>query len=235
MIQSICVCKCGAARRINQDRAGQFLAKDISLFFVADGMGGHYAGEKASEAVLRALRTWWDTRTGTVTTASFLPAVEQLCGVIEACGGEIKRAVPPGVICGTTLVLLLLCGDCYAILSVGDSRCYNVTPGWVTAKMEQMTIDDVVQGDGPNRGKLCHAIGAGKDCPVMVRTGRIAKKSLFVLCSDGIYKYCDQKVFATALSRAARDGKLQKAAETIEANIVEGGSPDNYSLVLVRP
>lgn len=59
-IESVCLCKCGLQRESNQDRAMTFTAKDRSLSFVADGVGGHYAGEMASEIVMSALCRWWE-------------------------------------------------------------------------------------------------------------------------------------------------------------------------------
>ena len=60
MLQGGVLCKTGLKRKVNQDRAGMLADGDTCLCYIADGMGGHYAGEKASGLIAQSLTDWWD-------------------------------------------------------------------------------------------------------------------------------------------------------------------------------
>ena len=92
MIRHLCLCECGCQRPQNQDRAGAWAAGDSGLFFVADGVGGRYAGERASQTIADALAAWWGGgRQLPVDTAS-----DQLWRLIESCHTRIASATPAG-------------------------------------------------------------------------------------------------------------------------------------------
>ena len=233
MIRHVCLCERGCQRPLNQDRAGGWTAGDQGLFFVADGIGGHYSGETASQAIADALTEWWNSG-----PSMPLPAVQQqLQLLVQNCHTRILQGTPPGQQCGSTLVLLWLSGRTYTLLWTGDSRCYQTRRQHLRAKTLQLTVDDVVPAatvPESDRGKLCRAVGVGR-CLLSMRSGEVERGSLFALCSDGIYKYCPPDRLNRHLARARRTALLQSCARDIEQDVLACQAPDNYSLILVRP
>lgn len=234
MIQHVCICERGCRRPLNQDRAGGWTSGDQGLFFVADGIGGHYSGETASQAIADALAGWWNSAPRTMS----LPAVQQqLQSLVQSCHSRIRQVTPPGQQCGSTLVLLWLSGRTYTLLWSGDSRCYQTCWWHLQVRTLQMTVDDVVPATNTleaDQGKLCRAVGVGR-CLLSMRSGEIKRGSLFTLCSDGIYKYCPPERLHHHLAKARRTTLLQSGARNIEQDVLASHAPDNYSLVLVRP
>ena len=226
------LCESGLKRSINQDRAGAFVDDGRGVFFVADGLGGHYAGEKASAVVADMVERWWHLNCKTL--PSMEVAADLLQRLLQECDRIIRRETPPGKICGTTAVLLLIDQGAYVLLSVGDSRCYWVPDGFIVPGIQLLTVDDVVPEGSPGSGKLYRAIGGGPKGPIAVQCGTIDRSGLFVLCTDGIYKFCSQHPFYSQLRRAARTRDMEQAAIKIERAVCKNGAPDNYSLVLVQ-
>lgn len=233
MIQHVCLCERGCKRPQNQDRAGGWTAGDCGLFFVADGIGGHYSGETASQALADSLAAWWSEG-----AQMALPAAQQqLQLLVQSCHTRILQGTPPGQQCGSTLVLLWLSGGTYTLFWTGDSRCYQTRRSLLRTTTLQMTVDDVVSGDrasAADQGKLCRAVGVGH-CLLSMRSGELEKGSLFTLCSDGIYKYCPPARLHRHLAKARRTALLQSCAREIEQDVLDRQAPDNYSLILVRP
>lgn len=232
MIQHICLCERGCQRPENQDRAGGWTDGDRGLFFVADGVGGHYGGAVASQALADGLGRWWN--------AGVRPPAEEAGAVLQRlvrdCHRQILQAAPPGQRCGSTLVLLWLDGGAYTLLWAGDSRCYHTSRRLLRCETRQLTVDDVVPDSAPAaaRGKLLRAVGVG-DCLMSLRSGALTCGSLFALCSDGIYKVCPPPCLRRHLARAQRTALLQSAARAVEQEVLARRAPDNYSLVLIRP
>lgn len=231
MIDSYYVCQPGRVRTVNQDRAGCFTSGDQCLGFVADGMGGHYGGEQASEIVARACSQWWDSLINAAQRPDFPQSVEQLRHLLSQCHGKIAEITPPNTTCGTTAVLLWISGKEYALFSVGDSRCYKTTYRLGFAQRPvQLTHDDVSR-EPYLAGKLTRALGAGA-CAFSLKTGQVRRGTMFALCSDGIYKACPS--LRRELRRLSAKIPLEKAADRITAQVNEYGAPDNYALVLLR-
>ncbi len=223
MIRHLCLCECGCQRPQNQDRAGAWAAGDCGLFFVADGVGGRYAGERASQTIADALAAWWGGgRQLPVDTAS-----DQLWQLIESCHTRIASATPPGRQCGSTLALLWISGGAYTLLWAGDSRIYHTRRPLLRARTTQLTSDDTEDG------KLRRAVGIGQSL-LSMRSGICRPGDLFALCSDGVYNYCPPDCLHHQLARAQRGGHLPGVASAIEAELCARQAPDNYSLVLVH-
>ena len=206
---------------------------------VADGMGGHFGGEQASRIVLEELAAWWNGRLRAGGLPDFQGGTRQLYAVLQRCHRRIGPLAPQGQICGTTVVLLWICGQDYAVFSIGDSRCYLMKKkGLFIRGPVQLTHDDVAGPDGPggpaNAGKLLRALGPGPHCVITVQTGQVPPHAVFALCTDGIHKYCLPDDFAAALRRVVRGEALAAAGEKIASLAEVNGTQDNYSLVLVR-
>jgi len=232
------ICSTGAVRAVNQDRIGAFAQGGCGLYLVADGIGGRYKGENASGTLLERCTGWWNRQIVRAEKASFERNVEDLKEVLDDAHAAIRRGTPEGEMCGSTLVLLWLQNDWYALFSAGDSRCYRVSVYRLFPEVNLLTRDDVYQPapgtHSANAGKLTRAVGLGEHCAVSLQTGKVAGKTLFALCSDGIYKYCPERVWKKELLRAYQRGNLEESVRRISDRVAEYGARDNYSLILVQ-
>lgn len=239
MLESYCVCEKGNVKAVNQDSVGAFSLDDKGLFVVADGMGGHYGGGRASSLVLEELAGWWDVCLRTNGPPGFQRSIQQLSQVLTCCHRRIGALAPEGQICGTTVAALWICGGDYAVFSVGDSRCYVICKkGPFVGMPVQLTHDDVAGANGPggpaNAGKLLRALGPGTECMITLQTGHVPPRAVFALCTDGIHKYCPTKDLTAVLRRAVRGEALSAAGKKIVSSTEENSVQDNYSLILVR-
>ena len=236
-MKSICICEQGCVRRINQDCAVQFSEGTCGLYLVADGMGGHYAGEKASRAAAATFTLWWETYRMMPQRPNFVQVVNQLKEEIKQCHQKIQQFTPPGQICGTTLVLLWINDKQYALFSIGDSRCYQVRRRGMIPQVIQLTSDDIVRQEvmGNRKGnKLSRALGVGEKCLYAVQIGEISRHSIFALCTDGVYKVYPDKRWSKTLLRAIFGVSLHKTGMAISREVIKNGAPDNFSLVLIE-
>lgn len=233
-------------RSLNQD----FYVTDLTLglFVVADGMGGHKAGEVASELAVSTLvefvqltahgreQTWpfaYDPMQSVA--ANRLIAGMRLANrkVHDAGRKDAKRA---GM--GTTIVAALIDGDHIAIGHVGDSRAYRLRGG----QLEAMTRDhtwvaamlaaepNARTEDHPMRHVLTSGIGMREDVTPVVTEQEIKAGDCWLLCSDGVHGYTSEEELAAALRLDSPDAA---ADEAVRAALESGGS-DNATAIVLR-
>lgn len=238
----------GMVRRNNQDSIFCYIGTIVSVFCVADGMGGHADGEIASGEVVRTIKEWVQK----LTLTSEYEGISQIANDFETCltmaNDRIYHRYSGKTACGTTMVALLIWKNQYAVFSVGDSRVYQRQ----RFSFRQMTRDDVWQnqpeiiGMGisdfelekhPEYGKLTKAIGGQAHVVPSRITGVLKRKDMFLLCSDGIYKACkeaDLKKSCGGFFFATPERKLARRVDRICAIVDQKGAKDNYSLVIVK-
>jgi protein phosphatase len=223
----------GNVRAINQDA---FLDRpDLGLWAVADGMGGHEHGERASALVVERLATLSRPRflgqSARRAASLIADANRRLVDDAEALGGSII---------GTTVVALLAVGSSCALLWVGDSRIYRLRAG----RLEQLTTDhtEVQQWVSagtlspedaelhPYAGVLSRAVGAADEVIVDRRIETLRDGDRYLLCSDGLTKELDARRIATLLGAGAPG---QTAQMLIEEACAAGGR-DNVTVLIVE-
>ena len=227
----------------NQDAVFVGVYEEYAVFLVADGMGGHSHGEIASAAVREAIKEWWET----ILRMDQMPNIEdaeiQCQDAVQRVNKELyQKFASSGVIVGTTLVLLLIWQNKYTALSVGDSRIYKREG----RELECITIDDVwenqteikekmseEQAKNDSRfGKLVAAIGVHEDVDIHCYCGEIRKRDLFFLCSDGVYKFCDDKQMRKILYNTVVCRNIEKINRKIIKIVEKNQSKDNYSAII---
>ncbi len=227
----------GLKRRANEDCYA--LAADLGLYLVADGMGGHTAGqvasELASEGAVRALRTLEDA------TASL---AEKLRYAVAAANREIfstSQEKPELTGMGTTLVALLVGGERIALAHVGDSRAYLVRGG----KIRQLTDDHSLVAElvrrreitehaargHPHRHVLTRALGVRRTVEPDLAELTPALGDTFVLCSDGLTGHVADPEIAEVV---AREEDLDAACERLISLANSRGGEDNITVLLTR-
>lgn len=235
------ICDIGLARKINQDAIFMATEDDIGLFCVADGMGGHSHGEQASREIVDDLHIWWKNFRESAYDYDFSRMIYSLNQTLEKANRNIYRIACNRQISGSTAVVLFLCHGQYGILSAGDSRIYLCD----RAQVRQLTVDEVwenqvnlnmssrVKKQHPNRGKLVNAIGALEDVRITSSTDQGREGMMFMLCSDGLYKMCSDRVIAKAL-KGCRRRALDEVIGELLKKVYEGGAKDNISVIIVK-
>ncbi len=235
-------------RKMNQDHHGSW--PDLGLFVVADGMGGHNAGEVASHLAVETIRAF--IAESATTPDITWPFGLELKNSIDA--NRLTTAVrlanrkiynegsnsPDLSGMGTTVVAALVACDRITIVSVGDSRIYRLRAG----ALEQLTKDDTwlasVLGEKqaedadpqhPLRHVLTSVVGTKDDVKPAAREEQLVPGDRFVLCSDGVHGKLDTTALTTLLATAlsASDG-----AQTIVSEAITRGTSDNATALVIN-
>ncbi|MFO0593580.1 MAG: Stp1/IreP family PP2C-type Ser/Thr phosphatase [Polyangiaceae bacterium] len=241
----------GRLRDHNEDN--YLVDKKLSLSVVADGMGGHAAGEVASALAVRIIHEeikahrdvidafgvdGADERAGSKEILNVLEqAVNRACQKIheEAKADPAKRGM------GTTLSALLIAGSQGFIAHVGDSRIYLLRGG----KIQQVTEDHTVYNELVKRGKLTRdqiekvaqknaitrAVGVYERVEVDTLTIEVLPGDQFLLASDGLHGYI---AHTAELEPYLEEADGETAAEELIALANRKGGKDNITAVLVR-
>jgi protein phosphatase len=227
----------GRRRPANEDSFA--LAPEVGLFLVADGMGGHRAGQVASGLAARAA-------VGTLRSLRDEPCspAEKLRACVTAANDEIlasSRVKPELAGMGTTLVALLAEGDRVALAHVGDSRAYRIRGG----RIERLTDDHTLVGELVRRGELPpSAAGFHPHRHVLTRALGVRRTvapdllelapqpgDVFLLCSDGLTGHVDDAEIAQLVGAAPDlDTACQRLVDL--ANL--RGGEDNITVILLR-
>lgn len=228
----------GVVRSGNEDN--YLLVPDKAIFIVADGMGGHAAGEVASEMAVRIIaQQLGDPRTLAETEAS-----RRIREAIREANAQIfdrtltehdKRGM------GTTATALVLMGSRYLIGQVGDSRAYMLRDGEMlqltkdhSYVQEQVDAGYLTQEDArthPYSNVITRCVGANEDVIPDTYLGTLRAGDLFLLASDGLTGMIDDPRLQQLLESSREPQDLSDALVT-EANRV--GGLDNITVILVR-
>jgi serine/threonine protein phosphatase PrpC len=233
----------GRVREANED---SFLAvrpegrDGEALVAVADGMGGHNAGEVASALAVQALQQILDDGGSTSDADALLTRALELGNrsIWDAAAEDIAKE---GM--GTTIVAALLRADGQAVVAnVGDSRAYVFADGaaklltidhtWVNQQVRagQMTPDEARLS--PFRNLLTRSLGTAPRVEIDLFKGlQLETGDALILVSDGVTGYLEERDFSTIL-RAASDA--QEAAARLVDEAVQRGGADNATAVVVR-
>ena len=241
----------GKKREHNEDNF--LIDSKLSLFVVADGMGGHASGEVASHIAVHEMRNavegkkelieGFASKDGKVLTQDLLAIMEQAVG--NACAAIFQKgkaeADKRGM--GTTISALLLAGERAFVAHVGDSRIYMVRQGQVI----QLTEDHSLINELIRRGKVTkeglgrspysayknavtRAVGVYETVQVDTMDLEVLPGDQFLLCSDGLHAYLDDKQIVDYLANPNVTNIPTKLVEL--AN--ERGGQDNITALVIR-
>ncbi|HYZ34061.1 MAG TPA: protein phosphatase 2C domain-containing protein [Crenalkalicoccus sp.] len=221
----------GAVRTRNEDSLVH--RPDLGLWAVADGAGGHGAGDVASQAVAAAL----DAIPPGLAAAEILAQVRlRLTAVHHELQQRAAEAGPERVIATTVVVLLARHGH-FACLWAGDSRAYLLRGGTlqrithdhslVQEMVDQGALSEAEAESHPQANVILRAIGAAGALELDKVSGRLAAGDRLMLCSDGLFKSLPEAEIAEMLT-GGRD-----AAALVEAAVARGAR-DNVSAITVH-
>lgn len=242
----------GMKRRLNEDVF--VVDSDAGMFLVADGMGGHAAGEVASrvatDEILRAFKegpndadeTWpahWDTDLS-ATANLIVDAI--VAGHHRVTMAMNNDADLKGM--GTTVVVAVhLPGDAKIVIChVGDSRAYRYRRGglslltndhsWVHEQVEAGFLTEEAARTHPLKNVVTQALGGNSEPRVDVLEVAIDQDDTYLLCSDGLNSMLTDDEIAAVLETG---GTLDETCQRLISEANERGGNDNISVVLIRP
>jgi len=216
----------------------------MGLFIVADGMGGHVHGEKASEIAVQAMVN----RVLPELIPSALDLVadfreEQLREImiegIRSAHQSIQQGAPGG---GSTLTGLLVLGDKMTIAHIGDSRAYHfevesdprvlTTDHSLVKRLEdlgQITPDEAAIH--PQRNVLYRALGQVEEVDADIISTSMPANGYLAVCSDGLWGLVSDQEMSKIISNA---DSPQQASESLLDAANKAGGPDNISVIIIK-
>jgi serine/threonine protein phosphatase PrpC len=238
----------GLRRDSNED--SYCVRPDLGLYLVADGMGGHAAGEVASRMAVETIeafindtrdadvnRTWpfpYDTTLsldGNRIKAAFRLANRRVATAIE--GDDALRGM------ATTAVAVLVGTGTPVVAHVGDSRAYMLRDGqlkqltqdhsWVGEQVRAGMLTEADARRHPWRNVVTRAIAGGDDPEVEVHEVPLQSGDRVVICCDGLSAVVAPETFDTI---ARTQAPLEVVCKTFIAAAIEAGGPDNITVVM---
>lgn len=220
----------GRVREHNEDS----LVVQPPLYVVCDGMGGHAAGEVASEMAVDVIAQ----------RAPLTADAEQLGQAVEEANLAIIRAAAHGVGregMGTTCTAAMVEGTRLVIAQVGDSRAYLVHAG----RIQQLTRDHSLVADlvesgqitaeearmHPNRSVITRALGSDPRMQCDLYEMNVDEGDRLLLCSDGLYSMIDDVQIERIMNMCP---DAQDAADMLAEAAVDAGGHDNVTAIVVN-
>jgi serine/threonine protein phosphatase PrpC len=248
----------GAARDVgkSRDKNEDALFSQVSLmsagtssvpfgvFIVADGMGGHNFGEKASETAVRTMGDYLVSKLhGSLYSNDPSPPIESLQEImnvgIQQTHKNVLDSAPGG---GTTLTGVISIGTQMTIAHVGDSRAYAV---YLDGRMQLLTRDHSLvkrleelgqitpeeAAVHPQKSMLYRALGQGDAPDPDIFTASLPHPGYLLICSDGLWGVLAEERIFQIISESPSP---QRACQNLVDAANAAGGPDNISLILVR-
>jgi serine/threonine protein phosphatase PrpC len=224
----------GLKRKINEDSI--LVETDRGLWAVADGMGGHEAGEVASAMVVDALRALPSTSDLDELAASAEDALSttnrELIHLARSNG--LDKTI------GTTVVGLAIADGQFRCFWSGDSRGYRLRDGMISrvtrdhSLVQQLVDSGIIKEEEAelheSSSVITRAVGVAEQFAMDVVGGEVQAGDLFLLASDGLTRVLNDREIAIEIERST----LEQAADNLLETVLERGAPDNVSIILTQ-
>jgi protein phosphatase len=223
----------GKVRELNEDR--YLMEPPIGLWLVADGMGGHDAGEVASSAIVEHMKTIGVASSAADQHARFVDRLNKANRELQAYSRERN-----GATVGSTVAALLAYDGQYTCMWMGDARVYQIRRG----KLRQLSRDhsevqELVESgvltkeearNWPRRNVITRAVGVQPELDIDAVYGAMEDNDSYLLCSDGLTAHCtDEDILEAVSGRRARE-----ACEILLDLTLSRGGTDNVTVVIVQ-
>ena len=227
----------GMVRELNED---SFIENTpAGVWAVADGMGGHEAGEVASAAVANALSFL-------MPTGSYAAALQQTQQkILDANSQLVAQSVnyPPNRVPGTTVAALVLYGRQGAVVWAGDSRIYRIRGGGIEqvtrdhSHVQELIDQNLIRAEEAEHHPMANVItrAIGIEDPVALETleFEVMPGDTFLLCSDGLSRLVENHEMAGTLAGIASGGDKAQANEVLINMALQRGASDNVTVICV--
>lgn len=232
----------GRIRQHNEDSGGIFINRDGQhLCVVADGMGGHRAGDVASSMAIKHLEGMWKDSSG-IETASH--AEDWLRNSIPHINQVVFQHSQQHAECegmGTTVVAAIVTPLFSTVLNIGDSRCYILNDTGFQQLTEDHTLVNELVRTGqisredaehhPRKNVILRALGTEQEIKMDIRTIMFEEGDVLLLCSDGLSNKVSTDEMVSILKNAEN---LEEKATTLINLANEHGGEDNITLVILQ-
>lgn len=222
----------GTVRELNEDSFAAL--PQLGLWAVADGMGGHDHGERASAQVV--------TRLSATARADTLEAMLEAAAtaIHQANADIVEEGAANGARSGSTVAALVVSGRRFGVLWAGDSRVYLLRD----RSLVRLTNDHTQVQDMVDRGiisaedarghpmghVLSRAVGVGDALEIDAIADEVAPGDIFLLCSDGLYNALDEGELAAMLAGTA----IEQLADALIERAIAHRADDNVTAIVVR-
>ena len=223
----------GKLRTINEDAYLEL--PELGVWAVADGMGGHSAGDAASQAVVEALASL--SKTDTID--ALIVAAEEKLQIVNAKLLAMAKRKGPTEIIGTTIVTLLAVYERCAVIWAGDSRLYRYRKGVLTQMTDDHSLvndfsrQSILPNETPSGGNIenivTRAVGAGPELLLDTIHFKAQIDDRYLLCCDGLFKEMDHREISEILSR----GQCNDCSQNLIDLALERGARDNVTVIVV--
>lgn len=230
----------GQRRKNNEDAVGVFVNQQaITLGVVADGMGGHQAGDVASHMLVKNIGALWEQEDLTDQTKIIHWLLRKIQEENEKIyiAGEEDMALS-GM--GTTIVAVVVLGDRLLLAHVGDSRAYLVTSQTMKQVTEDHSLVNELVKNGeitkeealvhPRRSVLIRSIGIPGLVEIDIVDIEWQSTDMILLCSDGLTNMLSDDEIETILHS---DNTLDDKIDTLILRANEAGGTDNITVLIM--
>jgi serine/threonine protein phosphatase PrpC len=222
----------GNVRSHNEDAVLELPA--VGVWVVADGMGGHDAGDVASRMIVESLCA--------------LPRAERLSELLDRVEDRLRSvnqrlfglSLEHGATTGSTVAVLVACGDHCVSIWAGDSRIYRLREGVLTRVTRDHTevqdlldggiLDEKAAAEHSASNVITRAVGGAQELFLDVELRELRHGDRYLLCSDGVYK----ELADTDLARLLATEDASGASRALMRQALAGQCSDNVSVVVVE-
>jgi len=211
------------------------------LFAVADGMGGHNAGEIASDLAIKTLQT---ECTSGLLTPSPAPPLSILAAAFKKANRKVLNSAGEGELkgMGTTLTAALVVGGDLFAANVGDSRCYVInTRETIQVTKDHSVVQELIDAgvitpaearNHPRKNEITRVLGYSRNVVPELYCVKLYAGDNILLCTDGLCGTLDSSEMAETVINAPSPSQACIDL-TAQANLA--GGPDNISVIVVKP
>lgn len=239
-MQAVGLTEIGNYRQVNEDN--YFVSTDPignlpNLFLVADGLGGHSAGDVASKITVETVVSYCQRSREKDKTDLTRYAFEEANDKVQEYSKTINKVYEMG----STLVSLSVFSKYYQIINVGDSRAYLYRKGKLTKLTKDHSLVQKLQEEGliseeeaythEKRNLILQAIGMEPIVNVDIYAIPAYKNDIIMLCTDGLSNYIRREEMEKILRQ---EQNLKKLAKLLIDTSLENGSTDNITVVMVK-
>ncbi len=224
----------GTVRSVNEDSVLD--CQDKKLWVVADGMGGHDAGDVASRMIVDSLRDL----SAPVGLNKYVNNIENRILDVNERLLEYSEIMLDGRTVGSTFVSMVIYDQIGVVLWMGDSRLYQYRGkelkqlsqdhSQVVELLQAGAITEEEAINHPDSNVITRAVGTSEDAYVELDVFNVQLGDTFLLCSDGLYNAVDNEAIATTLDETDPDDVVNKLIE----QALQNGASDNVSVIAIK-
>lgn len=230
----------GNYRKVNEDAF--YVSNETGLYLVADGVGGHNAGDLASKTAVETIRSRCQSDIQKVFDSNSLGStLQQLLTEVNERILALAASDPARKGMATTLVLACLKGRTAYLANVGDSRAYLIRDHKISQITEDHTlVNDLIKGGvitreealtHPERHKITRAMGAELTVEPDFHQVALYPEDVLILCTDGLYTEVSEDLMVKLAEQAET---MDELARKLVDQAVRNEGKDNITVICIR-